>query len=164
MTELEIPMMAESLVWKTIIAKLGGSEMSRTLPLSLTHPQLRDNRTSGSSSPEKGWNGYTVVFVNKHRKKTPNQTNKKPQPEERGVSDGQGVPWDISWHLLAPHRAGIMPCAHPSNQEKWHIWPLGPKGTSWRHIGITSCDCSKGCIYPLVSAINKWDVFQREGC
>lgn len=54
MTELKIPVIAESLVWKTITAKLGGSEMSRTLPLSLTHPQLRDNTTSGSASPEKG--------------------------------------------------------------------------------------------------------------
>lgn len=121
--------MAQSLVWKTIIAKLRGSEMSRTLPLSVTQPQLRDNRTSGSASPEKGWNGYTVVFVNKYKKNP--QTNEKHRPAERGVSDGQGAPWDISWHLLAPHRAGIMSCGHPSNQEKWHIWPLGPEGSSW---------------------------------
>lgn len=132
MTELKIPMMAESLVWKTIIAKLGGSEMSRTLPLSLIHPQLRDNRTSGSASPEKGWNGYTVVFVNKHRKKkTKTNQQKTPAKGQRGVSDGEGVPWDISWHLLAPLRVGIMPCGHLSNQEKWHFWPLGPKGSSW---------------------------------
>lgn len=53
MTELKIPMMAESFVWRTIIVKLRTSEMSRTLPLSVTHPQLRDNRTSGSASPQK---------------------------------------------------------------------------------------------------------------
>lgn len=128
MTELKISMMTESFVRKTIIAKLRGSEMSRTLPLSVTHPQLRDNRTSGSASPQKAWNGYTLVLVNKHRKKPKTKQQKKPQPAGRGVSNGQGVPWDISWHLLAPHRAGIMTCGHPSNQEKWHIWPLGPKG------------------------------------
>lgn len=53
MTELKISMMTESFVRKTIIAKLRGSEMSRTLSLSVTHPQLRDNRTSGSASPQK---------------------------------------------------------------------------------------------------------------
>lgn len=36
-----------------------------------------------------------------------------------------------SQHLLAPYRARIITCGPPSNQEKWHIWQLRPRGGSW---------------------------------
>lgn len=47
--------------------------------------------------------------------KNPDQTNKKLSPAERGVSDGQGVSWDISWlHTGQEQRDVVTPAIKKS--------------------------------------------------
>lgn len=94
--------------------------MSSTPSLSVTHPQLRDNRTSGSAFSQKGpkcWNQYTgsVLCIDSHSKKNP-----KKQPAGREVGMGSECrALDISWHLLAPHRVRIIICGPPSKSGSW---------------------------------------------
>lgn len=59
------------------------------------------------------------------------------------------------WHLLAPHRVRIIICGPPGNQEKWPIWPLGPRGGSWFRSTLV--------LFPVTvprAAFNLWEVIR----